>query len=77
MEALSSEEFSALESWSNQNQGVFPGKIGSVQRKLLSSYRDLLNDKSRSLQNLKLLRQAMGFTPKSERGNQEKYWDAI
>jgi len=77
MEALSSEDFSELESWSNQNQGVFPGKLGTTQKQLLSNYRVLLNDRRQSLQNLKLLRQAMGFIPKSEKGNQEKHPNAI
>lgn len=77
MEALSSKDFSDLASWSDQNREVFPGKIGTTLRQVLSNYQNLLKDKRQSLQNLKLLRQAMGFLPKSERGSQEKHADAI
>jgi hypothetical protein len=77
MEAVSSEDFSELESWTDQNQGIFPGKLGTTQKQLLSNYRALLKDRGQSLQNLKLLRQAMGMIPKSEKGNQEKHANAI
>lgn len=77
METLSLEEFVALETWTNENLAVFPGNIGPIQKQFLSTYRDLLKDKKQSLRNLKLLREAMGFLPKSERGSQEKHPSAI
>jgi hypothetical protein len=73
MEVLSSQEFVELQAWTQENYEVFPGEMGDIQQRLLSNYYSLLKEKSQSLQNLKLLRQAMGLIPKSEKGNQEKY----
>ena len=77
MDALSRSEFDLLKSWSLMNSGLFPEEIRQTQERLLASYLDLLNNRSQSLQNLKLLRQAMGFIPKSEKGSQEKHGIAI
>jgi len=77
MDALSRNEFEHLQSWSMENYAVFPEEIREFQKRLLITYHDLLKNRAQSLQNLKLLRQAMGFIPKSEKGNQEKHSIAI
>ena len=77
MEEVTSNDFSELTHWINQNQYIFPENIRITQGRVLLNYDSLLKDKRQSLQNLKLLRQAMGFTPKSERGSQEKHAGAI
>jgi hypothetical protein len=73
MEVLSSQEFVELQAWTQENYEVLPAEMGDILQRLLLNYYALLKDKSQSLQNLKLLRQAMGLIPKSEKGNQEKY----
>lgn len=77
MDALSRLEFENLKSWSLIHSGLFPEEIRKSQDRLLISYQSLLENRSKSLQNLKLLRQAMGFVPKSEKGNQEKHGFAV
>ena len=77
MDALLRSEFDHLRSWSLKNAAIFPEEIRKTQERLLTSYHDLLENRAKSLQNLKLLRQAMGFIPKSEKGSQEKHGVAI
>jgi hypothetical protein len=78
MEALGEKDYTELKQWVNANDSSWPGPKKQALRQLFSNYDLLLNEKKQSLINLKLLRQAMGIIPKSERGGQlEKHEIAI
>lgn len=76
--ALTVEELDRLKVWVHQNKTTSNRGIALLMERLIHVYFGLLKKSGRgSLETLKLLRQAMGLIPKSERGSQEKHDFAV
>ncbi len=74
---ISRSDFVETETWCLNHLDLFPPTQGEVITRVFSSYTDLLETKQNGLQTLQALRQAMGITPKSEKGSQLISLDAI
>lgn len=75
--SLSKEELKKTVDWLKQHPEVLPAEVHRVVSVVLAAFWGLLEKSHHALENLKLLRQMMGFTPKSEKGAQEKHDGAI
>lgn len=69
-DALSQAEFQELKEWIESHKSEWPTQIRSFIERLVAVYLTLAKDKRRSAETLRLLRQAMGLIPTSEKGAQ-------
>jgi endo-1,4-beta-D-glucanase Y len=74
---LSKSGFLEAKNWLAKNPYVLPPQIHQVAEEVFREHWALLESKGKSLETLKRLREQMGFSPKSEKGSQEKHGLAI
>ena len=77
VDAVSKNEFLETRAWLRSHSEELPPRIGAVCSSIFDEYWSLLEVKKSSLENLKRLRESMGFIPKSEKGSPEKHLCAI
>jgi hypothetical protein len=69
---LTKEELQDVKTWLEKNEKSLPEGVGKLIRRLLLVYFGFTEGTARAKKTLTLLRQAMGFVPKSERGVAEQ-----
>lgn len=73
LKALAKDEFETLAIWAEQEPFQSPtAEVGGLLRRMIATYHELTKGDQRAKNTLFLLRQQMGFIPKSERGSQEQ-----
>ena len=68
MEGITAKEFEEVQTWMQTHQASFPPKIYQMMVCFFSCYLKLLDRKQNILHLLRLYREAMGFSPTSEKG---------
>lgn len=72
LKAISKSEFIEIVEWFS-TAPIVPSEMKNNLGRLIAVYSNLIEGERRAKQTLHQLRMAMGFTPKSERGSQEKH----
>lgn len=70
VQALTQAEFDDISEWIQSNAKLWPEREQILLQRLLLLYQSIAQDKKKASDVVKRLREAMGLSPKSERGNQ-------
>jgi hypothetical protein len=73
LKPVSRPQFEEVKTWFDENQALFPSEISAGLKSILAAYLSLSHGAARARQTLNTLRQAMGFSPKSERGSTDNF----
>lgn len=68
---VSKSEFERAKTWFDENRVLFPVDVGDFFGRILAVYLSLVQGAIRAKHTLQTLRQAMGISPKSERGSRD------